>query len=202
MIKINLLSEGRRPVVARKAKPKLGLGDMNLGNLALFGGIALGVAALVVWWVILNAAVNDAQQEVARAEKEYQALQHIIKEVDEFERKKANLERKVQVIRELKDAQKGPVQIMDQVSRALPDLLWLSQMSLVGSSVNLTGEAFNTNAVAAFIENLDKVPEFSEPSTSNIRAVAGMNGYTFNLSFQVQRVAPEGEADATESAGR
>ena len=43
-----------------------------------------------------------------------------------------------------------PVRILDQVSQALPELLWLDRMSLQGGSVELQGQAFNTNQVATF----------------------------------------------------
>jgi len=197
MIKINLLSEGRRPVVARKAKPKLGLGGQDIGNVLLVGGLILGVVAVGLWWFMLNSQLKDIQGKVRSAQNEYDQLAHIIKEVEEYKAKQADLEAKVNVIKQLKSAQAGPVQIMDQVSRALPDLLWLDSMTVTGQSVDLRGRAFNTNAVASFIENLDKVPEFDEPYARNIRKAGSADSthYTFQITFNFRPIKPEGEGE-------
>ena len=44
----------------------------------------------------------------------------MIKEVEEYKAKKAELEHKIEVINDLKHNQRGPVQIMDQVSARCP----------------------------------------------------------------------------------
>lgn len=198
MIRINLLSEGRRPVVARKAKPKLSLGDQDPGNLILIGGLILAVLVTVGWWYRLNSELRAVEARVRQAQAEYDKLAPIIAEVDEFKAMKTNLKTKIEVIEELKRLRTGPVSIMDNVSRALPDLLWLDQMSVIGSTVNIRGKAFNTNAVATFIENLDKVPEFREPDTRNVVAESSKGTYTFQLSFQFVQPKPEEETEEGE----
>ena len=52
------------------------------------------------------------------------------------------------LINQLKVNQRGPVRLMDEVSKALPDLLWLDRMECRGNSISLTGKALNPNAVA------------------------------------------------------
>ena len=51
MIKINLLAEGKRPVVARKSKSGLGSGGgtREYGNLLLVVGVVLGLLAGGGW---------------------------------------------------------------------------------------------------------------------------------------------------------
>jgi type IV pilus assembly protein PilN len=197
MIRINLLSEGRRPVVARKTAPSLSLGGQDPNNLILVAAAIVGILVAGVWWYRLNAELNEAQARVKAAQAEYEKLREIIKEVEEYKLKKENLENKVAVIKDLKRKQRGPVNIMDRISRALPDLVWLTSMNVDGATVKLQGQAFNTNAVASFIEALDKVPEFKEPDAKAIRRQS-MGGDTVVYSFQidfgyVDQPAPEEE---------
>lgn len=192
MIRINLLSEGRRPVVARK-RARLGMEGVDPSGPILIAGIAIGLIVVGIWWFLLNGKLNAVDEEVRRAEREVEELRPIIEEVEAFKAKQAELERKIDVIKNLKKNQKGPVEIMDKVSRALPDLLWLNRMTVRGTSVDITGQALNTNAIAAFIENLDKVPEFEEPDTQDVSKSGP--GYTFKLSFRYQLLDPEGEQD-------
>jgi Tfp pilus assembly protein PilN len=88
---------------------------------------------------------------------------------------------------------------MDYVSRALPELLWLDRMKVQGSTIQITGRAFNTNAVANFIENLDKVPEFEEPTLEGTSQEGG-GVYRFVINFKYSFAKPkEPEAEGTPS---
>jgi len=183
MIKINLLSEGRRPVVARKAKPTLNLGGQDPNNLLLVAGMILGLLIAGGWWYMTDARAKSVARQVREAEQEFERLRPIINEVNQFKQKQADLENKVAVIKDLKRKQKGPVHIMDRVSRAVPELLWLERMTIRGNRIELRGKAFNTNAVAAFIQNLDEVEEFNEPTAKNIKK--GGSGLTLAYSFEI-----------------
>lgn len=184
MIKINLLSEGKRPAAVRKAKmpAALKLEGRDVGQWMLALGLLLGVTALAVSWWMWSRKVEAKQQEVAEAQREVDALAAVIKEVEEYKAKKAELERKIGIINDLKANQRGPVRVMDYVSRALPELLWLDRMKMTNDSIQVEGRAFNTNAVANFIENLDKVPEFDEPTLKSTEAQAG-GVYKFVIDF-------------------
>ena len=194
MIKINLLSEGKRAAV-RKTRPAAGLKleGRDVGQWMLAAGILLGLAALGVSWWMLDRQVKQKQAEVAAAEREVEALASVIKEVEDFKAKKAELERKIGIINDLKANQRGPVRVMDHVSRALPELLWLDRMRMTGSTIEIEGRAFNTNAVANFIENLDKVPEFDEPTLKDTQEQAGgVYKFVINFGYSFAPRAPEG----------
>lgn len=193
MIKINLVSEGRKPVVARKAKEALGVGEVSTPELALYGALLLGVLLIFGFWFYLRGEIKERDQLIAEAQKEVDELALVLKEVEDFKAKKAELEHKIQVINDLKRNQWGPVRIMDQISRALPDLLWLEQMQLRGNNVDVRGKAFNTNQIATFIENLNKVPEFQEPRLKETRRGRGVYDFTITFNFSFQE--PEGEGE-------
>jgi type IV pilus assembly protein PilN len=182
MIRINLLSEGRRPVVARKQKPVLALGSQDPSVFFLVGGLVLGLLVVGLQWYRLSSQIGDLDGQVSRKQAEVTELKPILDEVEDFKKKQADLERKIGVIEELTLKQKGPVHIMDQVSRALPELIWLTQMNVRGQTVDLSGTAYNTSAIASFIENLSKVKEFKEPDPRDVqRSVA--QSYNFRISF-------------------
>ncbi len=194
MIRINLLSEGRRPVVARKTRPKLSFGDQDPSTLILGAGLVLGVLIAGIWWLLLNSDLNEINGKVAVAQAEVERLRPIIEEVEQFKAKEATLKNKIDVINDLKRKQQGPVHIMDEISKAVPDLLWLDRMTLQGTFVTLQGQAFNTNAVAAFIENLDRVPDFKEPDTKNVQLNPGGSTYAFQINFSfIQQATAEEE---------
>ncbi len=179
MIKINLLSEGKRPAAVRKARGAGEVRDLALWMLLL--GALLGLLAAAGYWWYLNGKLKEKQEEVAQAQKDVDALQAVIKEVEDFKTKKKNLADKIAIINDLKSNQRGPVRVMDYISRALPELLWLDRLKMNASSIEIDGRAFNPNAVANFMDNLDKVPEFKEPVLKDTNAEG--NVYRFSIAF-------------------
>ena len=183
MIKINLLSEGRKPVVARKAKPTISFGGQDPNNLLLVAGLIVGGLVFGGRWYMLKSELDSVNADIRQANTEYEQLRQIIQDVKDFEAKKENLENKVNVIKDLKRKQQGPVIIMDKISRALPDLVWLEAMNIRGDTIMMRGRAFNTNAVASFIQNLNEVEEFTEPNARNI--AAGGDVFSFQITVDV-----------------
>jgi len=166
MIRINLVGEARRPVAARGATPAAGAagpGISRIADLAMLIAAVLGLLVALGHFLLLRQQINGKKGEVAEAQVEVDRLAPIIAEVEAFQAKIAELENKVQVISDLKANQQGPVQVMDKVSNALPQLTWLTRMEVNQNNLRISGQAFNTNAIASFIENLDRVPEFREP---------------------------------------
>jgi Tfp pilus assembly protein PilN len=181
MIKINLLSEGKRPAAVRKSRVAAAPGQ-TIALWMLVAGTLVGVLVAGAWWWVLNGRLEEKKQEVVQAQKQVDALQAVIKEVEDFKNKKKNLTDKIAVINDLKSNQRGPVRVMDYVSRSLPELLWLDRMRMSASSIEIEGRAFNPNAVANFMDNLDKVPEFREPVLKDTSAMGG-NVYKFLITF-------------------
>lgn len=179
MIKINLLVEARAEKVARK--PLISLGVQGLNNIILVGVLAVGLGAVGVTYWRLSSTLGAIEKEIAVNQKEFERLKPIIAEVEAFKKNNAELKHKIEVIEKLKADQYGPVRIMDEVSKALPDLLWLTDLNLSGTTITLKGRALNENAVANFISNLDASPYFSEP-TLRIMAQDDKGVFTFDMA--------------------
>jgi type IV pilus assembly protein PilN len=185
MIKINLLSEGKRQVAVRKGKqPSQLLQGRDLGPWLLVVGAVLGLLVLGLWWWLLDGERKQKDVEIAAAQKRVDELAEVIKEVDDYKRNKAELERKIGVINDLKANQRGPVRIMDDVSRALPELLWLDRMTVAESSIEIEGRSFNQNAVASFMDNLDNFPELEEPNLKDLQEqTGGVHKFIIDLGY-------------------
>lgn len=192
MIKINLLAEARAERIARA--PLIALGAGNLNNYLLLGLIILGLAFVGLRYWKLSSTLAAIKAEIVVNQREFERLKPIIAEVEAFKKKNAELKHKIEVIEQLKQNQYGPVRVMDEVSKALPDLLWLTTMGLAGSTLSLQGQALNENAVANFISNLAASPFFAEPSLK-IMSQDDRGVFTFDLSCTFTQT-PRGAAPA------
>lgn len=185
MIRINLLTEAKA-AAARKKAPVLPTGA-RLNNLLFIAGIAAGLVYLLVMGLTLYKRRSSLDDEIAKARVEADRLKSIIEEVKGYEDKKASLEAKISLINNLKTNQKGPVRLMDEISKALPDLVWLSSLDVSGNQVVMKGKTLSPNAVATYLENLKKSPFFAEPVFRSLGQDAGGQGiysWEMNLTFK------------------
>jgi type IV pilus assembly protein PilN len=181
LIRINLLTEVRQ-AAARKKAPVMPTGA-RLKNLLFFGAMALGVLYVGIMALMLTSQRRRLDDEIGKAKIEAERLRSIIEEVQGFETKKADLEAKIKLINDLKTNQKGPVRLMDEVSKALPDLVWLSSLDLENNQITLKGRTMSPNAVATYLENIKKSPYFAEPVFRNLGREAGAQGiYSWEMS--------------------
>ncbi len=204
MIRINLLTEARA-AAARKKTPFLPSGG-RLNNLILLGGAAAGLLYIGVTALALTSKSRHLDEDIGRAQEEVARLKSIIEEVRGYEQKKASLESKIQLINNLKTNQRGPVRLMDEISRALPDLVWLTELTVSGNQVSLKGRTLSPNAVATYLENLKKSPFFAEPVFRNLGREGGTSQGLYNwemsLTFtNAQALAVGPYAPSAASAG-
>ncbi|MGA7992610.1 MAG: PilN domain-containing protein [Thermoanaerobaculia bacterium] len=195
MIRINLLAEAR-PQRKKKGVAALGAGG-RLNTLLLGGAIGLAILVGVIHYWVLRSQIKAQEEKIRIAQVEVTRLESVLREVRDYEAKKARVQRKVDLINQLKQNQRGPVRLMDEVSRALPDLVWIERMEYHGNAISLEGKAFNPPAVANFIANLKLVQAFQEPKLSDLSACSTISGaplYCYKMSFtfsNLDRTQPE-----------
>jgi Tfp pilus assembly protein PilN len=188
MIKINLISEAPAAAVSKRKRPEFSLGAKQ-GDIILVTMLAIGVAVSGTWWFVLKSTLSGLEDVQRERRIERDELKPYIEKVEELEAKRALLKRKVEVINELKQQQHGPVRIMDEVSRALPELVWLTQLKMSGNNLTLVGDAMDENAVANYYSNLDSSPFFEEPEVKNLARKG--DDFTFTLTAVFTYEPPE-----------
>lgn len=182
MIKINLISEAPTAAVSKRKRPEFSLGAKQ-GDIILVVVLAIAMAVSGTWWYLLKSKRADLKDLERQRTVERDELKPYIEKVEELEAKRALLKRKVDVINELKNKQRGPVRILDEISRALPDLVWLTQLTLTGNDLTLVGQAMDENAVANYYSNLDSSPFFEEPEVKNLARQGEDFSFTMSAVF-------------------
>jgi len=190
MIKINLVAEAPARVKGSKGqRSELSLGARQ-GDILLLVVLAIALLGIGTRWLLLKNE-RDHLREVERTKRaERDELQPYIQKVQELEAKRDQLRHKISVINNLKQNQRGPVRIMDEVSRALPDLVWLTRMTMKGNSLTVSGVAMDETAVANYISNLDSSPFFQEPTLKRM-ARGKEDSFSFVLDCTFTYAPPE-----------
>ena len=164
MIRINLLAVDRGPATV-KAKKSAGVGVSAAQRVTI--GAALILLATVVtvgWWFwSLREQGIKLDEDIARAEIEANQLRGVLAQVQKFETRKAQLQQRVSLIEQLRRGQTGPVHILDEMSKALPDRLWLLSMSQHGDEFTIAGQTTSLTGVSDFVANLEATKWFKRP---------------------------------------
>ena len=105
---------------------------------------------------------SDLADTIAQLKAERDRLSDILKKIQETEEKKRLLLQKTQIIENLISKQVLPVKLMDMVSKALPDAVWLTSLEYSGRTLKIKGNALTNNMIADFIANLEATGLFSE----------------------------------------
>ena len=179
MIRINLLAPERPAEKKKKATAAAAPGAFQAYLLlTLFAGGAAFLCA-AMWW-FQAAKLRDLDARILADEKRQRDLQAIKVQVDAFQKKKTLLESKVALIEKLKAQQKGPVHMLDEISKALPDFVWLNGLDETAGRLVFTGQSNSLSAVADFISALQRSGWF--PVVDLVSSKESNNIVTFSLS--------------------
>ena len=152
MIRINLLGVERQ--VARKTASFSFLDPSQRATFAcvvIFGATALGVGG---WYWTLSTRAAALDLEIAGAQAEVTRLNKVLIEVKRAEDRRGQLQQRVAIIEELRRGQGVPVQMLDHVSRSMPDFLWLTALEQKPDDVTIEGRTTTLISLADFVANL------------------------------------------------
>lgn len=187
MIRINLLTVDRERAT-RKAKFQVGQ------KITVACSLILVAAVLIVgWWFwSLQRSSADLDQQIADAERETQRLQSVIQQVAQFEARRAQLQQRVTLIEELRKGQTGPVHLLDQISRALPESMWLTDLRQIGSEITIEGRCSSLNALSDFVSGLETSNLFERPVEiidSRVEAATASSPELIRFSVKARQLA-------------
>ena len=161
MILINLLPHRE---AARKQRRDIFNLSMGAGFLA--GGLIAG--GIFLWY---QAQISEQQVRNQILKSEITRLEVQIKDIAGLEAEIAALRARQQAVEDLQSDRNVPVHLLTELSRQLPDGVYVSSMRQTNQSVTLQGVAQSNERVSDLLRNLAKnTPWFSKPELVEIVA--------------------------------
>jgi type IV pilus assembly protein PilN len=159
MIRINLLA------VERERSKRTGALIPAAHRITIAASlIVLATFLGVAWWFwALRQTSNRLDADIAKGEVETQQLRSVLAQVQKFEARKAQLQQRVSLIEQLRRGQNGPVHLLDEIGKALPDRLWLTEMAQKGDDFVIVGMTTSLTGLSDFVGNLEGSPWFKKP---------------------------------------
>ncbi len=198
MILINLL-----PHREAARKQRRDLFNLSMGLAFLAGGLIAG--AIFLWY---SAQITDQQGRNQLLKSEITRLEGQIKDIAGLESEITALRARQTAVEDLQSDRNVPVHLLTELSKQLPDGVYVSSMRQTAQTVTLQGVAQSNERVSDLLRNLARnTPWFSRPELVEI--VAGSVPVSprentrvsnFTMRFQLMRASEAEKAAAAPAA--
>lgn len=183
MIRINLLEvESRLP-----APPRV---DRRT-RAALTGALAVAAVGAALWPVLsVRSESARLEQRSSAVDRELAGLAGVRSRREEAERRVAELSGRVALAEGLHAARGAPARLLDELGRALPEDVRLTELRQHGGDVAITGRAAEMTAVSDLVTGLESSGYFLPPveiAESRREAHAGAETVRFELRMRFSR---------------
>jgi Tfp pilus assembly protein PilN len=151
MIKVNLLRDQTARVRRNFVKP-----TVSRTGLILTAIFILFAGGMGLWWFYLNTQIQKDTEKIEKLRIEEARLQVLKQEIEKYKKMNQLCQRRISAIEKLKDAQTGPVKLMNLVLQSIPQdgVLWLTSLVQKDDQIRIVGFAQHTEAIPDFMSNL------------------------------------------------
>lgn len=176
MIKINLL--GDEAVADNKSK-------------LIVGAYVASVVALCLVFYFIHGQVASKIERLTldseTKELELKKWQKITKDVKDLEAKEAEYNHKISVIANLKKSKIGPVRVLDDLNKAIPERSWLTEIKEDTGLMRIDGKALDNQTIALFMKDLEASDYFESVDLGETRQTEdrGVKIKAFTLSANI-----------------
>ncbi|MAK90557.1 MAG: pilus assembly protein PilN [Oleibacter sp.] len=157
----------------------------------------LAIAAGIVFFVnsTISSSIDAQNQRNSYLTRESKVLDTKIAEIRELKDTRQKLIERMELIQALQGNRPIIVRVFDEIARAVPDDLYLTDVSVKGTKVSIKGRTSSTSRLTALMRNFDASDWFSDPNLIMVREVTkGTNEFEITMS----RVQPRAEEDGKE----
>ena len=191
MIRINLVAVDRDRAKRRPSASTSGP-QATQQRITLLCSLILVLTALGIgWWYwSLKVQSDRIEEDIVTSQKETARLRTLIQQVQTNDARRAQLQERVGLIEELRKGRENAVRMLDEISRSLPDMLWLTDVKQQGDDLTITGRCTSLTALSDFVDNLKLGGYFkpveilnSQVESTQPAGVTGLTKFSIKATF-------------------
>lgn len=168
MIEVNLLPGGRKRTSKKRgfefSLPKLSLGGGAGGEAVdryvVFFAVAAAIAIGYMGYTFMSVRSQAEELDVALEQAQQDSIRFaaLIEQTNQLTARRDLLAQRVEIIQQIDAARYTWPHLLDEIATAVPDYLWLREITYVGDDplrVRIAGRAGSTFAVTTFMRRLE-----------------------------------------------
>jgi type IV pilus assembly protein PilN len=165
-------------------------------------GLAAAAALLLSFLIVMyyNGQIEGQQNRNQYLRDQIVLVDQQILEIEELDKKKANLLARKQVIEQLQASRSQMVHLFDELVRTIPEGVRLNSIKQNGQTLTLDGLAQSNARVSSYMRNLEESGWMTSPDLSIIEAKGEDKGLPNVFSLKVTLKSPSSEEAAPEPA--
>ena len=162
---------------------------------ALGGAAVAAMLTAFVGYLLMDSMVSAQDVRNAKLKDQIAELDKQIEKINSLEADKARFIARMEVIEKLQRSRPEIVHVFDEISKQIPDGVYLTGISQNGTRLRFEGVAQSSTRVSAFMRNIDGSSYLKNPELEVVETKKGdVVGATFVL-YADQSGAAEPEAD-------
>ena len=135
---------------------------------AMAGSVVAAIVVVGLTWFTFAQMIDAQQARNQRLEAEIVELEKSISEIDGLERQKERLLARMEIIEQLQRSRPEIVHLFDEITRQLPEGVYLNGMKQTGRSVEIKGVAQSSTRVSALMRQADQSEWLTDPSVIKV----------------------------------
>lgn len=199
MIRINLLKPEKKELRERPTAPTPRVRKEIKFQLSYII-IPVLIVAVAALFQMQRSAINKERKFLEAAQQEKEQLQYVVERLEKLEQQKRTLERKINLITQLKAQQTLAVRIMDELSKNIPDWVWLTETEYKGQRVEIKGRALSNSLIADYIYNLESSPYLQNVNLVSSTQKTEQNDQFLEFTLTAQYVLPGEHLEGSEES--
>jgi type IV pilus assembly protein PilN len=166
-------------------------------------GLAVGAALLISFLIVMyySGQIEGQQNRNNYLRQQIVLVEEQIKQIEELDRKKANLLARKQVIEQLQASRSQMVHLFDELVRTIPEGVRLTSIRQAGQTLTLEGLAQSNARVSSYMRNLEDSGWMGNPDLTIIETKGDDKGLPNVFTLRVTlKTPPSSEAAEAEAA--
>lgn len=161
-------------------------------------GLAVAVALLVSFLIVMyySGQIEGQQNRNSFLRQQIVLVEEQIKQIEELDRKKANLLARKQVIEQLQASRSQMVHLFDELVRTIPEGVRLTSIRQAGQTLTLEGLAQSNARVSSYMRNLEDSGWMANPDLTIIETKGDDKGLPNVFTLRVTLKTPNRSEDA------
>jgi type IV pilus assembly protein PilN len=170
---------------------------------ALGGAAVAAMLTAFVGYLLMDSMVSAQDVRNSKLKDQITELDKQIEKINSLEADKARFIARMEVIEKLQRSRPEIVHVFDEISKQIPDGVYLTGITQVGTRLKFEGVAQSSTRVSAFMRNIDGSSYLKNPELEVVETKKGdVVGATFVLYADQSGAAAESDADAANKPKR
>ena len=137
-------------------------------GVAMAGALVAAVLVVMLTMFAFSQMIDNQKARNDRLKAEIAELEKSIEEIDGLERQKERLLARMEIIEQLQKSRPEIVHLFDEITRQLPEGVYLTGMKQTGSRVEVRGVAQSSTRVSALMRQIDASEWLDDPEVERV----------------------------------